>query len=166
MRLVSSGTIGVAVLAKGNLTQLDTGGVFDEEDYLNIRKNGLWLDENNLINGTTACPRQLGMYHLHPAVAPNPAVIEGTTEGIDTIVIASKALWEHLSSTEIARIVTGTVNPQVAAKRLQVGRSGKVDRGRSGCSSVLRLPGELEYRCHPTTETGGQVQQYGLTEGI
>lgn len=77
--------------------------------------------QNNVINGVTSNCRQLGFYSLHPVVTPKP--INKTiplNQEIDYVVIASWAVWEFLSGGQIASILESSINPQVAAKMIQV----------------------------------------------
>lgn len=134
------GNIGAAVIANGSLEKLTESNELDEEQYDRIRSSGGTVDEvrpskkdsvisgsiygffqNNLINGITANHRQLGFYSLHPVVTPKPINKSiAITREIDYVFIASSAIWEFLSDAQIASILTSAVNPQVAAKSVQV----------------------------------------------
>ncbi|KAK6015141.1 hypothetical protein OSTOST_19439, partial [Ostertagia ostertagi] len=75
---------------------------------------------NNIINGVTPNSRQLGFYSLHPIITPRPINKSiPITRDTDYVIIASWAIWERLSTGQIASILTSSVNPQVAAKTIQ-----------------------------------------------
>ncbi|KAK6053961.1 hypothetical protein COOONC_08533 [Cooperia oncophora] len=107
-------------MSSGHLEKLTESGELDEEEYDRIRSAGGTVDECNTINGVTPNCRQLGFYSLHPVITPRPINKSiPITRDMDYVIIASWAVWECLSSGQIAAILTSSINPQVAAKTIQ-----------------------------------------------
>ncbi|KAK6048754.1 hypothetical protein COOONC_13741 [Cooperia oncophora] len=108
------------------------------------------LNTCNTINGVTPNCRQLGFYSLHPVITPRPINKSiPITRDMDYVIIASWAVWECLSSGQIAAILTSSINPQVAAKTIQDSLQACDYTGNS-CIVVIRLlKPELAFRNAP-----------------
>ncbi|KAK5964262.1 hypothetical protein GCK32_002440, partial [Trichostrongylus colubriformis] len=144
------GNITAAVMSSGHLERITESGELDEDEYERIRSAGGIVDECNIINGVTPNCRQLGFYSLHPVITPQPINKSiSITRDMDYIIIASCALWQYLSAGQIASILAGSINPQVAAKTLQDSLQACEYNGNS-CIVVIRLlKPELAFRSAP-----------------
>ncbi|KAK6015140.1 protein phosphatase 2C, partial [Ostertagia ostertagi] len=150
LKLSYVGNITAAVMSSGHLEKLTESGELDEEEYDRIRSAGGTVDENNIINGVTPNCRQLGFYSLHPIITPRPINKSiPITRDTDYVIIASWAIWERLSTGQIASILTSSVNPQVAAKTIQDSLQA-CDYNGNSCVVVIRLlKPELAFRSAP-----------------
>ncbi|VDO54339.1 unnamed protein product, partial [Haemonchus placei] len=145
------GNVTAAVMTGGHLEKLTETGELDEDEYDRIRSAGGTVDECNIINGVTPNCHQLGFYSLHPVITPRPINKSiPITRDTDCVIIASWAMWEYLSSGQIASILTSSINPQVAAKAIQDSLQA-CDYNGNSCIIVIRLmKPELAFRSEPS----------------
>nr|CDJ87478.1 Leucine-rich repeat and Protein phosphatase 2C domain containing protein [Haemonchus contortus] len=140
-----------AMMTGGHLEKITETGELDEDEYDRIRSAGGTVDECNIINGVTPNCHQLGFYSLHPVITPrsiNKSI--PITRDTDCVIIASWAMWEYLNSTQIASILTSSINPQVAAKAIQDSLQA-CDYNGNSCIIVIRLmKPELAFRSEPS----------------
>ncbi|WKX99768.1 hypothetical protein Q1695_014553 [Nippostrongylus brasiliensis] len=133
------GNVGVAMVSNGHLEKLTDSGELDDEQYDRIRRAGGTVDENNIINGVTPNCHQLGFYSLHPIVTPKPINKSiSITADTDYVIIATWAVWEFLSGSQIAAALATSVNPQVAAKMIQDALQA-CDYNGNSCVVVIRV---------------------------
>ncbi|CAI4231486.1 unnamed protein product [Auanema sp. JU1783] len=152
LEMSSSGGIGLATISNDNNIQIYMNNGLDEQEYMEVRRLGHIVDENNLINGLTPYARQLGLYYLHPAVVPNPISQRIPISNIDYVIIASRALWDHLTLPLIMSNVCRSLNPQVASKRLQDCLQACDYNGNSSISVIRIKKPEQVFHSPPSSE--------------
>ncbi|CAO1612961.1 unnamed protein product [Parajaminaea phylloscopi] len=94
---------------------------FDREETLRIRSAEGWVSLRGYVNDSLDVSRSFGYYHLTPFVNAAPAVHSVQLNDSDEfVVIASRALWDHMSyqtAVDIAR--TERDDLMIAAQKLR-----------------------------------------------